>query len=779
MSRLTLFSLSIAAVLVAAAGAAARPAPAPVSPRGPAFFAPLGHVVTPGPRPRGVPALLGARGRQAGLCLHACGRRREQRHARGERPAHDQPASRRHAADRRRADDDQRRRSSLHRVPRPGLAATRPAARLILLVACSHRGAARARSVARPQSGTSRSGRPSVRVATRRVRAAAAACSSGAHTLALRRPRLSRDRQRRLHERPHRRLPGLRRADEPVPAGHPRRPDRPGDAVPDRLQPRLRADVDDERRDAGPEHDGRLGHGQRPAGDVRVRPADLPRRPERPGRSRPAGPPDRRRSTRSAPTNPNSAGVLAERARRATRRAERPAVPGEQARDHAVGADPERRDLRRHGQLHRPPRRPHRRRRHDRGLVPVEHPGRRRRLRHDRAGRHRGLDAAQQPPDARSRPTTSTTRSPPAGRRSPTASSSASTRQPARRELPRRLDDAGTGTRPSRSPNYLVENSVGALRPDRAPRRATGSIYYEAQGSAITAARKATNKAIMDQQEDITNFQSMFNGAVPVHDRRRRHRRPRTRASRRRCRRRSPSPAAIDRSLGTFNHENMHQWWGDNVSEAELQRDVLQGGHGDARRVPATRRARRRPPPAGSARRPVTRRSRRASSTGSTRTTASTGSLWTGAPSNPTPTTCSRRDHLHAARHRVHRAAPDPRRGRFIAALKQIQHESAAARSPRRSSRPSSRRTCRTRARPARRGWTSSSRSGSTPRTRRGGGANKPQITGPGLARPRLLLRADGRLHARPRRRRRARTAGTRATSTSRGTWTTAATRRR
>ena len=61
--------------------------------------------------------------------------------------------------------------------------------------------------------------------------------------VAVRRARLPGDRQRRLHERAHRRLPELRRRVERVPARHARRPDRAGDAMPDRLQPRLRADV--------------------------------------------------------------------------------------------------------------------------------------------------------------------------------------------------------------------------------------------------------------------------------------------------------------------------------------------------------------------------------------------------------------------------------------------------------------------------------------------------------------------------------------------------------
>ena len=123
----------------------------------------------------------------------------------------------------------------------------------------------------------------------------------------------------------------------------------------------------------------------------------------------------------------------------------------------------------------------------------------------------------------------------------------------------------------------------------------------------------------MDQQEDITHFQSAVQRAVPV-QRQRRLVGSRARASRRRCRRRSSSPAARS-ALGTFNHENMHQWWGDNVSEAELNLTFFKEGYGDARRVLLHRAHGARPPPAAHGTPPATRRSRPASSTASTRTT--------------------------------------------------------------------------------------------------------------------------------------------------------------
>ncbi len=216
-----------------------------------------------------------------------------------------------------------------------------------------------------------------------------------AHAVQAGHPRLPGDRQRRLPEPAHRRLQRLRRGREPVPPGQPRRSHAALDAVPDRLQPRLRA-LEHE-RDGRSEHDRERGQDQRPAGQLPLRPADLPRRPERarrPGPARASGQPDqpgRRRRRQPAPARLHAA--------RHGRRAAGPAVPGDQARDHAQRADPERHRVQGHGLLHRPPRRAHRRRRLHRGLVSQQQPGRRRLVRDHRAARDDGLDAAQQPPD--------------------------------------------------------------------------------------------------------------------------------------------------------------------------------------------------------------------------------------------------------------------------------------------------------------------------------------------------------------------------------------------
>jgi len=122
--------------------------------------------------------------------------------------------------------------------------------------------------------------------------------------------------------------------------------------------------------------------------------------------------------------------------------------------------------------------------------------------------------------------------------------------------------------------NYLVEDSVGTF--DYSFRDgANDVIYFEAQDSAIAPARKALNKVAMDQQETITHFQEQFAGPFPFNA--------------------DGIVVALPRAsfeeemqtkivfvggtlggtdgnnLGTFAHENFHQWFGDNVAEGTPQ----------------------------------------------------------------------------------------------------------------------------------------------------------------------------------------------------------------
>ena len=118
----------------------------------------------------------------------------------------------------------------------------------------------------------------------------------------------------------------------------------------------------------------------------------------------------------------------------------------------------------------------------------------------------------------------------------------------------------------SRAPvaSYLVEDSVGSFT--LTERTAdNGTRYYEAQDTSIPAARQKKNLAIMNMQQNITEFESQFNGTFPFT---------------------SDGvvigtpPASFEEEMqtmitfaretidtGVLYHENMHQWWGDNVTE--------------------------------------------------------------------------------------------------------------------------------------------------------------------------------------------------------------------
>jgi aminopeptidase N len=113
--------------------------------------------------------------------------------------------------------------------------------------------------------------------------------------------------------------------------------------------------------------------------------------------------------------------------------------------------------------------------------------------------------------------------------------------------------------------SYLVEDSVGNYT--LTSRTTSGGLtYYVAQDNSIRPAQQAANNAIMNQQQDITDFESQFNGPFPfaadgvvV----------------------GTLPVSFEEEmqgmitfaggsidLDTLYHENMHQWWGDHVTEA-------------------------------------------------------------------------------------------------------------------------------------------------------------------------------------------------------------------
>jgi hypothetical protein len=113
--------------------------------------------------------------------------------------------------------------------------------------------------------------------------------------------------------------------------------------------------------------------------------------------------------------------------------------------------------------------------------------------------------------------------------------------------------------------SYLVENSVGDYTLTKRT-GADGIIFYEAQDTSISASQQAANLRIMNLQEDITNFESQFNGPYPFTSAGIIIGTPRASFDEEM----QTMIAFAGGTIGTsvLYHENMHQWWGDNVTEA-------------------------------------------------------------------------------------------------------------------------------------------------------------------------------------------------------------------
>jgi hypothetical protein len=185
--------------------------------------------------------------------------------------------------------------------------------------------------------------------------------------------------------------------------------------------------------------------------------------------------------------------------------------------------------------------------------------------------------------------------------------------------------------------------------------------------------------------------------------------------------------------LQTFNHENMHQWWGDNVSEANYNLTFFKEGMATLGEYLFE--ARNAQTAAGGAGTPAGDAAFQTSLVDNFNSAyANTGSLWTAAPSNPRPftlfsnsTTYTRPGIAYVALRQI--LGPD----RFARALQRMQRTyrqssitepeleaGFAALLPRRS------RACRTELNSFFTQWFDTVYPA-------GGGANRPQITGPGL----------------------------------------------
>ena len=119
--------------------------------------------------------------------------------------------------------------------------------------------------------------------------------------------------------------------------------------------------------------------------------------------------------------------------------------------------------------------------------------------------------------------------------------------------------------------SYLVENTVGYYDPIAAINDAAGTVYYQYQAHNVPAANVANNLAIFHKQQDISDFQAAINGVpfpfttdgavvgLPGASFEEEMQTKITFAN--------GSLGGSNANAQTLAHENMHQWFGDNVSE--------------------------------------------------------------------------------------------------------------------------------------------------------------------------------------------------------------------
>jgi hypothetical protein len=132
---------------------------------------------------------------------------------------------------------------------------------------------------------------------------------------------------------------------------------------------------------------------------------------------------------------------------------------------------------------------------------------------------------------------------------------------------------------------YLVENSMGTF--DWSERQGgNGVLYYEAQDSGIADPRKALNKVAMDEQENITHFQEQFNGPFPFNANGILVLQPSASFEEEMQTKivfvNGTIGGSTGTNLATFSHENMHQWWGDNVSYTDHRLTFFKEGQADS-----------------------------------------------------------------------------------------------------------------------------------------------------------------------------------------------------
>jgi hypothetical protein len=280
--------------------------------------------------------------------------------------------------------------------------------------------------------------------------------------------------------------------------------------------------------------------------------------------------------------------------------------------------------------------------------------------------------------------------------------------------------------------SYLVEDSVGNY--SLTSRVVNGIRFYQAQDLSISAAQRTKNLAIMDMQPDITAFESQFNGPFPFASDGIVIGTPDASFDEEMEGMIAFSGGEID--TDTLYHENMHQWWGDNVSEGGYRMTFYKEGLATlAEFLYAARLAE------NAAGGPSTAKGQAAFQASLVKQFnqiyGSGGGFWTTAPSNPIPyslfDTSNTYDRPGAA-YIALRQILGP--ARFDAALRQLQRTyGGASVSEAQLERvfgrwlPVRSRACQQRLSQFFSQWFDTAYAS-------GGGANRPVITGPGLAGP-------------------------------------------
>jgi hypothetical protein len=279
--------------------------------------------------------------------------------------------------------------------------------------------------------------------------------------------------------------------------------------------------------------------------------------------------------------------------------------------------------------------------------------------------------------------------------------------------------------------SYLVEDSVGNY--SLTSRVVDGIRFYQAQDTSISAAQRAKNLAVMNMQPDITAFESQFNGPFPFASDGIIIGTPDASFDEEMEGMIAFSGAEID--TDTLYHENMHQWWGDNVSEGGYHMTFFKEGLATlAEFFYAARLAQNAAGGPSTAGRAAFQASLVKQFAG---TYASGKDFWTTAPSNPIPYSLFNTSNTYdrpGAAYIALRQILGP--ARFDAALRQLQrtYGGASITEPQleavfRQWLPVRSGSCEARLSQFFTQWFDTAYPS-------GGGANRPMITGPGLAGP-------------------------------------------